>query len=71
MHIGPSGWGVGDQNATDRLRNLELEEKLRQGQDIVPLDEDLEIRPRRGALPWVLWAAGITAAIVVAMFLFR
>jgi hypothetical protein len=68
---GPTGWGGGDLDAEERLRGWAAESKVRQGQQIVAGDEDLEIRPRRRMPPWVLWAAGITAAIVVAFLLFR
>jgi hypothetical protein len=68
---GPTGWGGGDLDAEERLRGWVTDSKVLQGEQIVAGDEDLEIRPPRRVPRWVLWAALITAAIVVSFLLFR
>ena len=65
---GPTGWGGGNFDADERLRNLDTEAGTR-GHPEIPVP-DLRWRPKR-RLAWVLIAGAIAAAIVVAAFLFR
>ena len=64
---GPTGWGGGNFDADERLRNLDTEAGTR-AHPKIPVPE-LSWRPGR-TLTWVLFSGAIVAAIVVAAFLF-